>query len=219
MNMYFLRIKSKYLLIVLITIISVSCVSTRPAREPRQYAEIISSQDSITFKFHPFFNIKDCKEVFGYDPKETFVFPIYLTIENNSSKIIKIDFDKSYLMINEQKQPIINSVTAKFFISVQTRKSGSSLISGPNGNIFVYDNQTNNMRNFEEGFQAGIFNPSLLNSKATGRGSIYSQFPKQEKLNSAKLNIYYNDLSSNNESTIEISIPDSLLNTNPRVQK
>ncbi len=217
--MYTLKIICRHLLIGMILLISVSCVSTRPAREPRQFAEIISSQDSITFKFHPFFNIKECKEVFGYDPKETLVFPIYLTIENNSSKIIKINFDKSYLIINDQKQPIINAETAKFFISVQSRRGGSSLISGPNGNIYMYDDQSNNRRNFEEGFQAGIFNPSLLNSRTTGRGSIYSKFPTQEKLLSAKLNIYYNDLTSNNESTIEISIPDSLLKTNLRVKK
>lgn len=217
--MYSLRIKSKYLLIGLILLISFSCVSPRQSKPTRQFTEIISSQDSITFKFHPFFNIKDCKEVFGYDPKETFVFPIYLTIENNSSNIIKINFDKSFLMINDQKQPIINSETAKFFISVQTKKPGSTIISGPNGNIVIYDDQANNRRSFEERFQAEIFNPSLLNSKSTGRGSIFSQFPKQEKLLSAKLNIYYNDLTSNNESTIEISIPDSLLNTNLRVKK
>ena len=67
------------------------------------YREIVTTQDSITVHYFPYIDSILCKKYLGIKPRSSQMIPSLLKIENNSSKIIKVNLEKCTLNISNEK--------------------------------------------------------------------------------------------------------------------
>lgn len=176
------------------------------------FKEIIISEDSITVHYFPYIDSILCKKHLGIKPSRAQMIPSLLKIENNSTKIIKVNIEKCTLNISDEKCSPLELEDA----INRARRSGAEVVAwqvgfGLIGWSIAANNVTSTNRSLEEDYHSKYFKPTLINSGKTAQGIIFNQLPSVKSYRNGNFNLNITDLSSQNTINMNISIPDSIL--------
>ncbi|NLF44201.1 MAG: hypothetical protein GX587_16030, partial [Bacteroidales bacterium] len=214
MNLKCLLFKIIYLTSIIFLVIGCASYDTvkKPASQVDGLKEIIIVQDSITVHYSPYFDDDLCKKYLGIKPSSAKMIPSLLKIENNSSKILKVNLEKSSLNVSDEQCSSLELEDA----FDRAKRSGAEVIAwqigfGLIGASIAANNVTSANRSLEEDFHSKYFKPTLLNSGKTAQGVIFNQYPSGKAIRNCSFNLNISDLSSQKEINISILIPDSSL--------
>ena len=189
-----------------------SSAMKRPASHDEGYREIVVTQDSITVHLFPYIDSALCGKYLGIKPSSAHMIPSLLRIENNSSKILKVNLNKcSFSIAGKACLPLEPEDAFD-----RAKRSGAEVVVwqlgfGIIGASMAANNVTSANRSLEEDFHSRYFKPTLINSGKTAQGIIFNQYPSGNSFHDCIFTLNMTDLSSPADMNVTITIPDSLL--------
>jgi len=203
---------------LLLSAAAMGCASYEPVRkgalseEPSR--EVVVSRDSVTIHYFPYIDSSLCSYFLGIKPARTGLAPSLLKIENNGPGILKVNLDKCVLEVGgDQCAPLaIDEVLAR------ARRGGAEVVAlqlgfGIGGMLAGANNVTSTNRSLEEDYHAKYFKPTLISPGKTAQGAVFNRFPDKTNFHNCVYHLNMTDLSSQEEITLSIQVPDSLLTT------